>query len=313
MTTSFKMGTNYVINCSNIAEFQEQLLSIYSRIEQDGFVIIQAWDNSDETLKTITKYFGYIQHHPNADEFGIVKVKPKREKTLDNVYDRFISMTSSEFLPHTDGAYLDGFALINDKVLRINPPSLWVLQCVQPAEQGGVSFLVDTQEILQMLWVEEPKHAKVVTQPATLSYCGGEQFVAHSSLFEHLSSGRWRVRFRADLMYVESWAYSSVNYVVQNYFLNPKFRKLHLLTEGQILITDNHRVLHGRDAIISDSIHQSRLLNKTWIWDNSTDCLLRLMDSPPNPHSFKAFKDYHPLNLDIANKTPRTIQTGIKL
>jgi alpha-ketoglutarate-dependent taurine dioxygenase len=311
MTTSCEIETDSIIHCFNMNDLEKQIL-IYEKIEKDGFVILQAWDNSDDTLKSIANYFGHIQSHPNADEFGIVKVKPKREETIKNVYDRFISMTSSEFYPHTDGSYLDGFALISNKVIRINPPKLWILQCVQPAKEGGISFLVDTQEILQKLWVEEPEHAKVVTQPKSLVFCGGEQYVNHSSLFEKLSRETWRVRFRSDLMYVEPWAYFSVKHVVENYLLNPKFRKFHRLTEGQILITDNYRVLHGRNAITSEKNNQSRLLNKTWIWDASINPLLHLIDSP-NSHSFKAFKDYHPLNIDRPSKMQRVIQTGIKL
>ncbi len=310
MTATFDVQAINVINCSSMDDFQEQILSIYERIEEDGFAIIQGWDTSDEAFKEVVQCFGHIQAHPNTDDSGLVKLRPVRPKKAEHAYERSPAHTSGDFLPHTDGAYLDGFAVINGKVVRVNPPSFLILQCIRPAEQGGVSFLVDTQEIFERLWVEEPEHAKIVIQPRSVSYCAGVDFSAHCPLFEQLSEERWRVRLRPDIMYIEPWAYSSVQYVVHNYLFNPKFRKFHRLTEGQILIADNYRVLHGRDAIMSD-----RLLNKTWVWDASTEtnCLLPFRDLPPDPKSFQAFEKHHPLNIDVANKTVRPIQTGIKI
>lgn len=188
-----------------------------------------------------------------------------------------------------------------------------MLQCVRPAQQGGMSFLVDTQEILERIWAEEPEYARVVTQPKTVSHCAGEHFSTHNPLFEQLSADRWRVRLRADLMYIEPWAYPAVKHIVQNYLFNPEVRKLHSLAKGQILVADNYRVLHGRDSIISDSddLNQSRLLNKTWIWDASTEYVMPFNDLPPDPSSFRAFSMHHPLNVDVPSKTVRPIKTGI--
>lgn len=315
-TTTFDVQTLDVVTCSSMDDFQQQILSIYERIEKDGFVILQAWDTSDETLREIAPFFGHIQDHPNADEFGVIKVRPERPKKAEaNAYERFISKTPGDFLPHTDGVYLDGFCVLDNKVAKVNPPNFVMLQCVRPAKQGGNSILVDTQEILQQLWVEEPEHAKVITQPRSVSHCAGVHFSTYSPLFEKLSDEQWRVRLRTDLMYIEPWAYASVKYVVENYLFNPKVRKLHFLAEGQILIIDNYRMLHGRDAIITDSadLNQSRLFNKAWIWDASTDHLLSFRDLPPDPSSFKAFDVHHPLNIDVPNKMPRPIQTGIRV
>jgi alpha-ketoglutarate-dependent taurine dioxygenase len=313
MTTNLDVGTIDVIRCSSLDNFQKQLNSIYERIEKNGFVILQGWDTSDETFKEIAQFFGYLQNHPNADDSGLVKVKPERSKKTTDTYERFPGKSTGEILLHTDGSYLDGFDVVNGKVVRINPPTLVILQCIRALEREGTYFLVDTQEILQLLWVEAPEHAKVVTQPRTVSYCAGQDFSTYSPLFEKLPSSRWQVRFRSDLMYIEPWAYNSVKHVVQNYLFNPKFRKLHYLSEGQILIMDNYRVLHGRGEIISENFEQSQLLNQTWIWDASTDYVLPFVDAPPDPNAFKAFEKYRPLNTDVANKAIRPLQTGIKI
>ncbi|RAM52894.1 MAG: hypothetical protein C6Y22_03620 [Hapalosiphonaceae cyanobacterium JJU2] len=316
ITTSDLEGLD-VINCNSIDDFQVKLPSIYERIEKNGFTIIQAWDASQSILEEISLYFGYIKNHPNADDTGINKLVTEHviseHKSNSNTFREYHYGYTDELGLHTDASHIDGVAFLNGKVIRIAPPSLFLLLCVQPAQQGGANFLVDGQEILQRLWQEEPEHFKIVTQPRVLSYCKSKYFSNYCSLFEQLASGRWRVRFRHDTMFVEPWAYSSVKYVIDNYFLNPKFQKHHLLTERQIIIVDNHRMLHGRDVITSHDINHPRTLYKAWIWDDSTDNLLRLMDTPPEMKHFQAYNVYLPKNLELGHKRLRPLQIGIKL
>lgn len=316
MGSNTQLQTNQtidLINCSSMDEFQNNLISMYERIEKDGFVIIQGWDTSDEIFKEIAQFFGHIQDHPKADEFGVVNMRTEHPNKPNNAHERFNGYVRGDFLPHTDGAYLDGYGIVNGKVVKLNSPKFLILQCIQPAEQGGASFIVDTQEIFQQLWDKEPEHTQVLTQSKTVSFCLGDVFSTYCPIFEQISNESWRVRWRSDIMYIEPWAYSSVKHIAQNYLLNPKFRKQHRLTEGQILIADNHRVLHGRDAVTADNIEKPRLLNKTLIWDDSTDCMLPFMDPIPDPFSFRAFNNYLPLNVDKPHKRLRPIQTGIKL
>jgi hypothetical protein len=310
MTTNLDVGTIDVIKCRNIDDLQSQILSIYERIEKDGFAIVESWDTSGDSFKEIVQLFGHIQDHPNANDSGIVKVVPDHARE-GNTYERYVSKTTSEILPHTDGAYLDGFGVVDGKVVRITPPNFVIFQCIRPAEEGGVSYVVDTQEIFERLWAEAPEHAKVITQPRTVSFCAGQHFSSHCPIFEQVSDDRWHLRFRSDVMYVEPWAYASVKYVVENYFFNPKYRKYHLLTEGQMLISDNYRILHSRDAIISDNINRTRLLNKAWIWNASADSLVPFSDLPPDPNTFKAYNMHLPLK--ETNKSLRPIQTGVKV
>ncbi|GAB1542705.1 hypothetical protein NUACC21_53790 [Scytonema sp. NUACC21] len=306
-----------VVNCTSIDNFQAQLPSIYERIEKDGFAIIQAWDASQDTLREISLYFGYIKSHPNADDTGINKlvteyVVDENTSNLQTFREYHYGYTDELGL-HTDASHIDGVAFVNGKVVRIAPPSLFLLQCVRPADKGGANFLVDAQEILQRLWNEEPEHARVVTQPRAVSFCKAKYFSTYCPLFEQLSSGRWRVRFRQDTMYVEPWAYSSVKHVIDDYFLNPRFRKHHLLTEGQIIIVDNHRMMHGRDAIISHDRDRPRTLHKAWIWDDSTDNLLRLLDVSPDEKHFQVYNAYLPKNIEVGHKRLRTLEIGIQL
>lgn len=317
MTTTSDVQTLDVINCISMDDFQDQLPTIYKRIEEDGFAIIQTWDTSQKTLGDISLYFGYIKNHPNADDTGINKLVTEyvvsEDASNSQTFREYHYGYTDELALHTDACHIDGVGVVDGKVVRIAPPSLFLLLCERPANKGGANFLVDGQEILQRLWDKEPEHARVVTQPRAISFCKSKYFSTYCSLFEQLPSGRWRARFRQDTMYVEPWAYSSVKYVIDNYFLNPKFYKYHLLTEGQIMIVDNHRMLHGRDTIISHDVNSPRTLYKAWIWDDSTDNLLRLMDAPPDIKHFQTYNVYLPKNVELGHKRLRPLQIGIQL
>ncbi|MEC4815898.1 MAG: TauD/TfdA family dioxygenase [Scytonema sp. PMC 1069.18] len=317
MGTTSNVQALDVIRCKSIADFQEQLTFIYEHIEKNGFAVIQSWDASQNTLRDISLFFGYIKNHPNGDDSGINTLVTEHQVT-EQISDspgfrEYHYGYTDELWLHTDASHIDGVGYVNGQFVRIAPPSMLLILCAKPAEKGGANFLVDVQEIFQRLWDEEPEHVKVITQPRAVSFCKAKYFSTYSPLFEELPSRRWRVRFRPDTMYVEPWAYSSVKYVVDNYFLNPKFRKHHLLTAGQILIIDNHRMMHGRDAIIAHDMNHPRTLHKTWIWDDSTDNLLRLMDEPPDIKQFQAFNVYHPKNLEAGHKRVRSLELGIKL
>lgn len=299
-----------VIHCSNMDDFKNKISSIYDALEKDGFVILQSWDISKDVFMEIATFFGQIQGHPNADQSGAVQVKPDHARQ-GNTYERYVSKTTSEVSPHTDGSYLDGCAVVDGKIVRINPPSFVIFQCTQPAEKGGVNFVIDAQEIFQEILVKEPEHAKVLSQPRTVSICANRHFSTHCPIFEKISEEKWRLRFRSDLMYIDPAAYSSVKYLVDNYFLNPKFRKHHLLTKGQIIVLDNFRVLHGRDEIISNRVDGVRLLNKTWIFNNEIEPLSPFKDSLPDSKTFDAYNVHIPL--DIKSKKLRDLKTGIYL
>ena len=51
----------------------------------------------------------------------------------ENYRSEYHGVSSEEFLPHTDGFYLQGLVRHNGEYIRLLPPQMLVLQCWQPA------------------------------------------------------------------------------------------------------------------------------------------------------------------------------------
>lgn len=294
---------------SDASDFSARVEWLYEQIEAQGYAIARAWDTSPETLIHIATHFGRIQRHPKGDANGVVTVRPERANG-EYGFERNVSKTPAEFQLHTDGSFLDSVIPVGKKLFRLQPPSLFLLQCVQPAEHGGVSVLVDTQQVLAALWREAPREAHLAIEARVLTYFGGDQIAMDFPLFERLPSGRYRFRFRADLAAVAPWAQDSIRKIVDDYLFGGRFALRYKLESGDILIVDNQRMIHGRDSIALGAGGVQRTLRRTWIWNESNREIAPLKGSSSHGLVPAAMEQYAP----IENHTPsRELSLGISL
>jgi alpha-ketoglutarate-dependent taurine dioxygenase len=285
-----------VVECGSAEEYQRRLPELFGRIERDGFIILRAWDSSDDTLLAIAEPLGRAQRHPNAEPNGIVRVTPERDKTYSAGFDRIMSQSAGEFQPHSDGSYLDGLCVADGAVRRVMPPAMFLLQCVRPAEAGGLSFFIDGQEIFRRLSRDEPQLFALATQPGLISYCGGAQVAMSFPMFAPHAERRWRIRFRSDLMYAQASARERLQELIERYVYSDLLRSYHSLEPREIVICDNLRMLHGREAITGRAAEGPRLLKRLWIWDALSDQHVPLgRTDHTNNAIFDVFRDYAPL------------------
>jgi hypothetical protein len=207
-----------------------------------------------------------------------------------------MSQSSGEFQPHSDGSYLDGLCVAGGRVRRVMPPSMFLLQCVRPAEAGGLSFFIDAQQLFRTLAREEPELFALATTPGLISYCGGAQVAMSFPMFAQRRSGRWRIRFRSDLMYAETSVREALQDLIERYVYSDLLRSYHSLQTREIVVCDNLRMLHGREAITGRAAEGPRLLKRLWIWDDESDEHLPLGRTDPTTNAiFDVFRDYGPL------------------
>lgn len=251
-------------------DFLRALPGIYSQLEARGYAILRPASDSESALLQVASYFGRVQGHPKADERGIVTVTPEKASQDSAQFERNVSKTSAAFALHTDGSFLDGICPVGDRFFRLGPPSLFLLQCVRPAAEGGESVLVDTEEVFEALLLEQPALAELAQRRGLLHFFGGDQSALDFPLFEKVHPTTFRVRFRWDLALADSTHAQSLRYLIQNYFQNPRFQKRYRLRENEILIVDNQRMVHGRDAIAAPSERGSRLLRRVWLWNEAS-------------------------------------------
>jgi alpha-ketoglutarate-dependent taurine dioxygenase len=206
-------------------------------IEERGWLLIEGTPEAPRAeLLALRTWFGDVVGHQCSDGDGIVSV--------DGSYRPPRAM-----LPHTDGSY------------EPEPPAVMCLQCVHAAESGGVSTLVDGARLYALLAREYPEDLPVLFTPV-LRIGRGSKYVERA-LFSRVG-GRTRIRFRVDEtvdMTVAAAAERVVS-LVQS-FLEGSGNWLHLaLRPGQILVTDNFRVLHGRTAYDG---REPRQMQRLWL------------------------------------------------
>jgi Taurine catabolism dioxygenase TauD, TfdA family len=255
-------------NQEQMATFGSQVID---HIKRHGYCVVQMKDSTPFSLLTLRELLGRGQHHIRGNRYGVVSISPSKSSSDRKIDESHYFGTTNRYQPpHTDGAYLNGFVWLGNAYKRLSPPSIVALQCVQPASQGGASILIDTQRILRDLLVHHPAIARILLSPGCVSFCRDDQMALDVAVYERLSPDRWRVRFRCDeALYVSDWANSAVQFFYHRYILNQSYQRRIHLTEGQILVVDNFRVLHGRDSFGAQDEASDRYFRRVWVLDES--------------------------------------------
>ena len=134
---------------------------------------------------------------------------------------------------------------------------------------------------------------------------------ARSPVFARVSPNTWKIRWRYDfatLVAPEAW--DAVNLFYYKYVFNSKYLKRLALQPGDILVTDNWRVLHGREAFTDDP-EKPRLLRRLWVGDDR-----KIFVNPLGITQYqKVYEQYQPYSfLDVERRqSPISVSTGIRL
>src|SRR5271165_2715043 len=163
--------------CPTKEEFLEQSDVIAGHLSRRGYAIVEAWDAEPATVTEVAERFGRVQSHIRADANGIVGISPDTVVNHDweNYRSEYHGVSSEEFLPHTDGSYLQGLVRHGGEYIRLLPPQMLVLQCWQPATSGGASVLIDVQRIFDDLAERDPQLLDTLSTNGCVTYCRDDQ------------------------------------------------------------------------------------------------------------------------------------------
>jgi hypothetical protein len=95
-------------------------------------------------------------------------------------------LPSEEFLPHTDGSYLQGLVREGDGYIQLLPPGMLLLQCWQQAASGGASILIDGQRVFRDMGIRHPSYREALATKGCVTYCRDDQIATDCAVFEHL-------------------------------------------------------------------------------------------------------------------------------
>jgi alpha-ketoglutarate-dependent taurine dioxygenase len=323
MTSLLYLFEQDILSCKGEEHLAAILPDIRLRLKEDGYCIVKMWDLTAAPLIALRASLGCGQLHVRADYSGVVTIAPNAPHNIQLDETHYYGGSSRKHPPHSDGAYLNGILLTDKTIKRVGPPAIVLLQCVRATPNGGANILIDAQPILQDLVTRHPNIAKVLMSHGCVSFCRDDHMAIDLPIYERLSADRWRIRFRCDetLYFPESTA-SAVQHFYKHYITKDKYQQQIKLEEGQILLVDNFRVLHGRESFSSSAEH-NRFFRRTWVQDDSpAQILYNFCDSSRNCPALERHTAYgsvaeasvqpRHLHLDLGVRLPHHLQAVIE-
>ena len=247
---------NFSENLFDNEEMYQALQSFY----KFGFVIFKNVPTENNYIVNFANSIGSIRR-TNFGEFFNVKSKP-------NPND--LAYTSLPLAPHTDNPY------------RNPVPCIQMLHCIENEVNGGHSTLVDGFTVTEKLKKDFPDYYKILTEVKVRF-----QFIDDSVVLEDWAEmiqldeyGEFKqVRFSPRLDFVPLMdkekldLYYAARKKISELYNSDKFRIEFKLLPGDLLMMDNHRLLHGRT--IYDANEGKRFLQGCYIDYDSTEGKLK--------------------------------------
>jgi alpha-ketoglutarate-dependent taurine dioxygenase len=229
---------------STISPFQiTQLIQIFN---QYGFLILQCnnFNHSEAEFLLLSKIFGKSTKHNRANCDGVVAIKPLQE------YPLYLGASNAPHPLHTDGPF--------EKI----PPKVMALQCENPDPVGGLSQVVSCRAIYQHLRTSDPQGLQLLFNSNAFTIHRDQQSETRA-IFEY-RDGKISMAFRTNdgkaKISVIPEALKMFDLIL-SFINNPQNSLSFKLERGQILITDNLSVLHGRTGFSKDSPRSLKRLN----------------------------------------------------
>lgn len=301
-----------IFRCDTRDQFLDAYDAIAEHIVTRGYAIVEAWDAEAATLKEISEHFGRVQSHIRADANGVVGISTEVvvNREWENFRSEYTGVSAEEFLPHTDGTFVHGLVREDDDYVELFPPKMLVLQCCQNAAVGGGNVLIDGQRVYRDLAKQKPPYLDALSTKGCVTYCRDDQIALDRAVFETLDDGTIMLRFRYDhAAYVADWALDAFHAVQKDYFANPHYQQQVKLAKGQILLCDNYRMLHGRDAFSTGQPEQKRSLHRMWLARDRSPTLHNAADQHREKRALKRFQAYgvHPASEAYAATAPLSL------
>ena len=247
---------SYKENFFESKEMYDLLVSFYKY----GFVVISNVPTNNNFIVKFANSIGSVRR-TNFGEYFDVKSKPDPND---------LAYTSLHLAPHTDNPY------------RNPVPCIQLLHCIENEVSGGFSTLVDGYTVTEDLKNENPDFYKILTEvKVKFKFIDKEVVLEDWSELIKLNDDKTfkQVRFSPRLDYVPMLdkekldLYYKARKKLSEMYNSDKYRVEFKLTPKDLLMMDNHRLLHGRTAY--ETKEGKRFLQGCYIDYDSTEGKLR--------------------------------------
>jgi gamma-butyrobetaine dioxygenase len=237
-------------------EMYELLKSFY----EYGFVLIKNVPTQNNYIVKFANSIGSIRPTNFGKYFNV--------KSLPNPND--LAYTSLALPPHTDNPY------------RKPVPCIQLLHCIENEVSGGLSTLVDGFKVATHLKKKNPDYFKILTK-IKVKFKFTDKNVKLENMGELIEMNRLgnfkQVRFNTRLDYVPALEkkqldlYYKARKEISSLYNSKKFKIEFKLMPGDIIMMDNHRLLHGRT--VYNTNEGKRFLQGCYIDHDSSEGRLR--------------------------------------
>jgi gamma-butyrobetaine dioxygenase len=238
----------------------EEMYELLKSFYQYGFVIIKNVPIQDNYIVQFANSIGSIRPTNFGEYFNV--------KSIPNPND--LAYTSLALSPHTDNPY------------RKPVPCIQLLHCIENEVSGGFSTLVDGFKVADYLKKNNPKYFDILTK-IKVKFKFKDKDVILENMGELIELDEKKnikqVRFSTRLDYVpilekkQLDLYYKARKEISNLYNSEKFKIEFKLMPGDIIMMDNHRLLHGRT--VYDANEGKRFLQGCYIDHDSSEGKLR--------------------------------------
>lgn len=208
-----------------------------------GFLLVSGTPTQTDSILEVAHHFGYVR----TTNFGTFFEVYSRPDSSDLAY-RPVALG-----PHTDNPY------------RTPVPGIQLLQCLKNETSGGLSTLVDSLAVAQLVRDEDPKGFALLSRiPVRFEYRDTTtQLVAVKPMIELDGQGNMiGVHYSPRLDDIplmsesDTRSYHAARKRLGTLFEDPRFELRFRLNPGEMMMFDNNRVLHGRTSFDPSQGHR---------------------------------------------------------
>lgn len=215
----------------------EGTLAVLRRLRDQGVVLVDGLGPDPTETEAVVGVLGTIQD----TSYGRLY-----DNTNDGNAER-LSNSDRALMPHTDEPF------------RYTPPGIIAFHCVRPAPEGGATILIDGFRLAEAVRERDAGAFHLLAmrpQSFERRVDGGFELVCHARAIALDPGGRiagFRFAERSAspprLEPDEIEAFYRARRLLAGLVADPAFRIERRLAAGELLLFDNHRVMHGRTAL----------------------------------------------------------------
>ncbi|KAF1316769.1 Trimethyllysine dioxygenase, partial [Globisporangium splendens] len=248
----------------DFAETMRDLKPAMQDLHKYGLVMVTNTPSSMDETEAFSRKIGFVLRTIYGEMWTT------NPQTEDQEYNDTAS-TNMELLHHTDGTYMR------------DPPGLQIFNCVAQAGEGGESRYIDAFHVIEKLRAQNPAaYGFLSTTPLNYHHFDNDAHLATMEPIIRVDHADNVVQFRHNdydraplthLSFDDVQRFYEYHRELMTIIRDPAMEATVKLRVGEMIVVDNQRVMHGRNAFDGGD----RALIGSYIGRNEYDSRLRVL------------------------------------